>query len=499
MPKKRKRNKHSTLTTAVALVAVAASLDNVDDDESTDDGMVVASTGIITPQEVAVAVRVISQLAAEPGLLVFQSPLCRQLRQELHPLILDQLRNKYQVPDYGLAVTKHLKLSQWPEAAAALVGLKDMSSGSLKNHQQHVPKRGTIQRWVRDCDDAPGTWKMRLLSAIVSLEQETSSSPVVDTNRHDPGQQLAQAAAASTDVELQPPWEMPSATAAAVTSADLDLQQSQPQLVSRIIHQEAAADRLPPNHHDLLLHYTEPGSCMLYNNSNDSNDTQVVKTEIPFVKGGFVLSGVLSPAECRLLRDAAETLGFRPDHPLAAEKPTGIDSCEWFVDDSILAPMYGRVRAFLPPPPLTSSTAAASMVCTGLNARWRFFRYAETAVYRPHIDGSWPESRLDKETGAYVSCTDTHTDAARSYYTFLIYLNDDFEGGETVFYYGANGQNGMAARGVTPKQGSVVCFPQGNSASLIHEGSAVRKGTKYVVRTDVLYRAAKSDMEGKRR
>jgi hypothetical protein len=495
MPKKRKRNKHSSLTTAVARVAVAASHDDVvdEDDESMDDGTVATTSGgIITPQEVAVAVRVISQLAAEPGLLVFQSPLCRQLRQELHPLILDQLRNKYQVPDYGLAVTRHLKLSQWPEAAAALVGLKDMSS--------EVPKRGTIQRWVRDCDDAPSAWKMRLLSAIVGLEQETSSS-TVDTNLHDPGHQLAQAAAASsTDVELQPPWEIPSATAAAVTSADHDLEQSQPQLVSRIIYQEAAADRLPPNHHDLLLHYTEPGSCMLYNNSNSNHTQVVVKTEIPFVKGGFVLSGVLTPAECRVLRDAAETLGFRPDHPLVAEKPTGIDSCEWFVDnDSILAPVYARVRAFLPPPPLKTSTATASMVCTGLNARWRFFRYAESAVYRPHIDGSWPESRLDKETGAYVSCTDTHTDAARSYYTFLIYLNDDFEGGETVFYYGANDQNGMAARGVTPRQGSVVCFPQGNSASLIHEGSAVREGTKYVVRTDVLYRAAESDMEGKHR
>lgn len=198
MPKKRKRNKHSSLTTAVARVAVATSHDDVvdEDDESMDDGIVATTSGgIITPQEVAVAVRVISQLAAEPGLLVFQSPLCRQLRQELHPLILDQLRNKYQVPDYGLAVTRHLKLSQWPEAAAALVGLKDMSS--------EVPKRGTIQRWVRDCDDAPSAWKMRLLSAIVGLEQETSSS-TVDTNLHDPGHQLAQAAAASSsDVEVQ--------------------------------------------------------------------------------------------------------------------------------------------------------------------------------------------------------------------------------------------------------------------------------------------------------
>ena len=35
---------------------------------------------------------------------------------------------------------------------------------------------------------------------------------------------------------------------------------------------------------------------------------------------------------------------------------------------------------------------------------------------------------------------------------------------------------------------TVLIFPQGNTASLLHEGSAVTKGTKYVVRTDVLYK-----------
>jgi len=67
-------------------------------------------------------------------------------------------------------------------------------------------------------------------------------------------------------------------------------------------------------------------------------------------------------------------------------------------------------------------------------------------------------------------------------------LNDDFEGGETRFYL----PNGVA-RGIVPRQGSIAFFPQGNTASLIHEGSAVTKGTKYVVRTDVLYRPVFDD------
>jgi len=100
------------------------------------------------------------------------------------------------------------------------------------------------------------------------------------------------------------------------------------------------------------------------------------------------------------------------------------------------------------------------------------------------------------------------TDASgetRSFLTFLIYLNDGFEGGATRFYRSSTDEDqqgsgktsgkgtctrggGMVAQGVQPKKGCVLVFPQGNTASLLHEGSAVTKGTKYVVRTDVLYR-----------
>ena len=38
------------------------------------------------------------------------------------------------------------------------------------------------------------------------------------------------------------------------------------------------------------------------------------------------------------------------------------------------------------------------------------------------------------------------------------------------------------------KTGSVLCFPHGDTAgSLVHEGSAVTAGTKYIIRSDVLY------------
>jgi hypothetical protein len=46
----------------------------------------------------------------------------------------------------------------------------------------------------------------------------------------------------------------------------------------------------------------------------------------------------------------------------------------------------------------------------------------------------------------------------------------------------------LDARGVQPQQGNVMVFPHGGTlGSLVHEGSAVLRGAKYVIRTDVLY------------
>ena len=130
--------------------------------------------------------------------------------------------------------------------------------------------------------------------------------------------------------------------------------------------------------------------------------------------------------------------------------------------------------------------AAADLASAGINARWRLFRYTdkEGAVYRPHIDGSWPGSGFDAN-GRY--CHDVHGDR-RSRLTFLIYLTGGFEGGSTTFYMpdGTTGA-GLHARRVQPVRGAVLCFPQGNTASLLHEESAVIRGEKVVIRSDVLY------------
>ena len=60
--------------------------------------------------------------------------------------------------------------------------------------------------------------------------------------------------------------------------------------------------------------------------------------------------------------------------------------------------------------------------------------------------------------------------------TVILYLNDAYSGGKTRI--------GLTA--IEPRTGTALVFPH----ELCHEGEAVTSGTKIVLRTDVMFRAA---------
>ena len=97
----------------------------------------------------------------------------------------------------------------------------------------------------------------------------------------------------------------------------------------------------------------------------------------------------------------------------------------------------------------------------GFNERFRFYRYDPGQRFAPHLDGCF--ERDNGET---------------SFFTFLVYLNDGFEGGATAFH------ESRASLLVTPEQGKALVFYHRQ----LHEGMPVVRGRKYVLRTDVMYR-----------
>ena len=122
-------------------------------------------------------------------------------------------------------------------------------------------------------------------------------------------------------------------------------------------------------------------------------------------------------------------------------------------DDPTLAPwVWSRLLAHIP-----QSVRGRTRV--GLKERLRCYRYEAGQSFGPHHDQP------------YVGPNGT-----RSELTLLIYLNHDFVGGATEFL--------DLAETVTPKAGTALVFQH----AVLHEGCRVESGTKYVLRTDILYR-----------
>ena len=144
-------------------------------------------------------------------------------------------------------------------------------------------------------------------------------------------------------------------------------------------------------------------------------------------------------------------------------------------------------------------TNAPPFLClVGLNRRWRVYRYAPGGAqsFAPHIDAAFPPSGLTHDGQDLL--WDVSNGQVVSRLTFLLYLNHDFDGGETVFYAPSDPVEVVAA--VRPVTGSVLLFPQAVGEAAVdiarqtwplHEGSPVTSGPspKYVIRSDVLFTA----------
>lgn len=132
-----------------------------------------------------------------------------------------------------------------------------------------------------------------------------------------------------------------------------------------------------------------------------------------------------------------------------------------FDDVPLAEQMFARAAPWLP-----ATSAGQSLV--GFNERWRFYRYGPGQTFRPHRDGAYTRFRERQE----------------SRLTFMVYLNDDPEGGETRFFHTMNDAfAGVPYLSVAPRRGAALVFEH----PIWHEGAVVERGLKYVLRTDIMY------------
>jgi prolyl 4-hydroxylase len=172
----------------------------------------------------------------------------------------------------------------------------------------------------------------------------------------------------------------------------------------------------------------------------------------------WTVDDFLPAGECDAMIDRMEREGITPapvtTHRGAVMRPDIRNNDRASFDDPALAKsLFERVRPHVP------KVLQASWHAVGCNERFRAYRYEPGQYFAPHYDGCFRRS-ADEE----------------SLLTFLVYLNGDFMGGETNFL--------DHATSIVPKKGMALLFQH----RLLHEGARLVSGTKYVLRSDVMYR-----------
>jgi len=71
----------------------------------------------------------------------------------------------------------------------------------------------------------------------------------------------------------------------------------------------------------------------------------------------------------------------------------------------------------------------------------------------------------------------------------MVYLNEDFTGGRTIFY----NKSGNETHALAPKTGQAIIFPQ--TSKYPHIGEEIKSGRKYILRTDVMYKCIEDRSE----
>lgn len=168
----------------------------------------------------------------------------------------------------------------------------------------------------------------------------------------------------------------------------------------------------------------------------------------------FTIPDLLSESECQRWVERSEASGFEPALVAGTLEQVRRDDIRnndrLLLDDSALAnDLWQRVAHLIP-------TVASGWKPVGLNERMRVYRYDPGQRFKWHSDGRY-----------------CRPNGEQSQLTFMVYLNEGFTGGETLF---------RDAR-IAPRRGMALLFCHW----LKHMGDEVREGRKYVLRSDVMF------------
>ncbi|KAF5021101.1 hypothetical protein F66182_6860 [Fusarium sp. NRRL 66182] len=431
---------------------------------------------VVSEEELEITIDTLTSLAQYPGLI--KSKLCKDLRVAVYDFRQACTTGVNNVAGANLTaqVTAALADRRYVQARILLAEMK------IRSEQ---PKLGALCRWVRDLDVISGLSTIPDQQGLVKRsEREEELIRVIDSvlrvcGHADPN---LDAVVQPSSIALQEIWDLrPDAPPEQVYASVLDgsLVASAPDSLKnslRVIETTLGPDRKPPNHHDAILYTSTPDAVPL-----STTPPPTAHRLHPTVPGLSVATNVLYPEECKAIIAAGEYVKFLPDAPLREDGDISIlaHNFYWVIDQTFHDTLWSRIAPFVP-------VSVNGRLARGINRRFRVYRYVPGAEYRAHIDGAWPPSGL-KQDDTYIYDDSPADRKQSSLFTFLIYLNDEFEGGETTYFMPAAREGILNAYPVRPVMGGAAIFPHGDINAVLHEGTGVRQGAKYVIRTEIEY------------
>jgi Rps23 Pro-64 3,4-dihydroxylase Tpa1-like proline 4-hydroxylase len=199
-------------------------------------------------------------------------------------------------------------------------------------------------------------------------------------------------------------------------------------------------------------------------------------TDLKFNKFAIILDNVFTKEECDSLINLSEEISENYEIAKISYNDEQIidksyrNNQRWLnFDKKIAETFFEKIKSYVP-----IEFEGNHVSC--LNERLSFLKYKPGEYFRPHEDGYY--IRPDNSEMSYI--------------TVQIYLNDlkEEDGGATTFIkdkYNRIYQN----YSVMPKVGRVLLFEH----DIEHEGSILKNGLKYCIRTDVMYSITKDSNE----
>ncbi len=206
---------------------------------------------------------------------------------------------------------------------------------------------------------------------------------------------------------------------------------------------------------------------------------------------------VLTPEECRELIELSEDAGYeaamvnvgggrqiliqdyRNSHRAMIDSPELADA----IFSRILPHLANAMQA-------TQAGRQLAKRCgrpREFNERLRFLRYTGGEFFEQHMDGCYTRPRAHPKAGD------------RSCLTVLLYLNEGYNGATRVFNTN-HGRHLRAGEGqeeepsfhdVVPEAGMLFVHDH----AILHSGEPITGGTKYVIRTDIMFTFAKPEAD----